>query len=64
VTQNMPIRTVWSPHLFRPEQPATSRAQYHASNPCTLPDTYMFRFSDGTANTSYTLVLGAVKHIH
>ena len=29
-----------------------------------LPGTYMFRFSDKTANTSYTLVVGAVKHIH
>jgi len=29
-----------------------------------LPGTYMFRFSDGTANMSYTMVAGAVKHIH
>ena len=29
-----------------------------------LPGTYMFRFSDRTRNTSYTLVVGAVKHIH
>jgi hypothetical protein len=24
----------------------------------------MFRFSDGTKNASYMLVVGAVKHIH
>jgi hypothetical protein len=29
-----------------------------------LPGTYIFRFSDGTKNTSYTLVLGPPKHIH
>jgi hypothetical protein len=29
-----------------------------------LPGTYMFRFSDKTRDTSYTLVVGAVKHIH
>jgi len=29
-----------------------------------LPGSYKFHFSDGTKNTSYTLVVGAVKHIH
>jgi hypothetical protein len=50
---------------------ATVPTRYHALGWQTftqdmelLPGTYMFRFSDGTANTSYTLVVGAVKHIH
>jgi len=29
-----------------------------------LPGTYMFRFSDGTKNASYTIVAGAGMHIH
>jgi hypothetical protein len=29
-----------------------------------LPGAYKFRFSDKTRDTSYTLVVGAVKHIH
>jgi hypothetical protein len=29
-----------------------------------LPGTYTFHFNDGTKDTSYTLVSGAVKHIH
>jgi hypothetical protein len=29
-----------------------------------LPGTYRFRFSDRTRDTSYTLVVGAIKHIH
>jgi hypothetical protein len=52
-------------------QVATVPTRYHAVAWQTfmqdmelLPRTYMFRFSDGTKNTSYTLVVGAVKHIH
>ena len=29
-----------------------------------LPGTYTFRFNDKTRDTSYTLVVGALKHIH
>jgi hypothetical protein len=29
-----------------------------------LPGTYMFHFSDRTKDTTYTLVVGALKHIH
>jgi hypothetical protein len=29
-----------------------------------LPGAYKFRFSDKTKDTSYTLVVGAIKHIH
>jgi hypothetical protein len=29
-----------------------------------LPSTYTLSFSDGTKDTSYTLVVGAVKHVH
>jgi len=52
-------------------QVATVPTRYHAVGWQTftqdmelLPGTYMFRFSDGTKNTSYTLVVGAIKHIH
>jgi hypothetical protein len=52
-------------------QVATVPTRYHGGGWQTftqdmelLPGTYMFRFGDGTANTSYTLVVGAVKHIH
>jgi hypothetical protein len=50
---------------------ATVPTRYHAVGWQTftqdmelLPGTYMFRFSDGTKETSYTLVVGAAKHIH
>ena len=29
-----------------------------------LPNSTLFRFSDGTPNTSYTIVAGSVTHIH
>jgi hypothetical protein len=50
---------------------ATVPTRYHAVGWQTftqdmelLPGTYTFHFNDGTTNTSYTLVVGAIKHIH